>query len=251
MDATARDLVDTFIDAATKLELDPRTDSLKRRGATRFSVFPHGRADTPLTRELFLIDLSVDEGLAQARAIAADEPHMITCFGDRVRADIATYEANGYEPNGEWTLMVRPLGEPVSLPGDERAQRIDDQVTGNRVVSAIVALGGTGHPIRSGHHADPAIREYWMPVDGEPASYGLAVVLGERAYLGEMMTFPAFRRRGFATAILRRLLDDALAAGARECVLVSTAMGEGLYRGMGFRDVLPFFAFRTRTPRSA
>ena len=57
---------------------------------------------------------------------------------------------------------------------------------------------------------------------------------------------PAYRRRGHAVAIMRSLLDDALAFGATACVLASTAMAHGLYLRFGFRDAMPMVEFQTR-----
>jgi GNAT superfamily N-acetyltransferase len=89
------------------------------------------------------------------------------------------------------------------------------------------------------------IRQRWIADGGEPAAFGRLVLLGRYAYLGDMATAPAFRRRGHAAAIARRLLDDALAAGATTCVLVSTAMAHPLYQELGFTEVAPNIEFRS------
>jgi GNAT superfamily N-acetyltransferase len=246
LDPIARELADTFIDAIARFELNPQIDSIETYGTTRSTVFPNGRAGTSLTREIFLFDLGAEEALGQARAIAANSPHMLTLFGERVRDDLAIYEANGYEPNGEWIIMVRPSSAPVSLPGDERALRIEDKAIEDRVIAAIFEHGGTEHPVGTGHFADPAVFQYWMPVDGVPASFGRMVMLGDRSYLGEVMTFPPYRRQGHAATIVRRVLDDSVTAGAKDCMLVSTEMAHDLYLKMGFRDVTSVFGFETR-----
>jgi hypothetical protein len=121
-------------------------------------------------------------------------------MGQRIHAETGIYEAAGYERVGERTLMVRPLTQRVAQLGDERAALIEDAATEDRVVSAILATGGSEHPTRSGHVADPTIRQRWISVGGEPASFGRIVLLGNHAYLGDMATLPAFRRRGHATA---------------------------------------------------
>ncbi len=71
------------------------------------------------------------------------------------------------------------------------------------------------------------------------------MVLGKTAYLGDVATAPPYRRRGHAAAITRRLLDDALAAGATTCVLVTTAMAHDLYLKFGFAEVMPIVEFRS------
>lgn len=142
--------------------------------------------------------------------------------------------------------MIRPLTECISELGDERAALIADAATEDRVVSAILSTGESQHPTRSGHAANPAIRQRWIMDGGAPASFGRMVLLGNSAYLGDMATLPAYRRRGHAAAIMRSLLDDALAAGATTCILAATAMAHGLYLRFGFRDVMPMVGFQTR-----
>jgi len=98
-------------------------------------------------------------------------------------------------------LEVRPLTQRVSQLGEERAASIEDAATENRVVSAILATGGSEHLTRSGHVVDPATRQRWISDGGEPASSGRIVLLGNHAYPGDMATVPAYHRRGHATAI--------------------------------------------------
>jgi ribosomal protein S18 acetylase RimI-like enzyme len=93
--------------------------------------------------------------------------------------------------------------------------------------------------------ANLAVRQCWIEDGGEPAAIGRLVLCGDTAYLGDVATSPAYRRRGHAAAITRRLLDDALATGANRCILVTTEMAHDLYRNLGFRDVMPLVEFRT------
>jgi len=72
------------------------------------------------------------------------------------------------------------------------------------------------------------------------------VLLGNHAYVDDMATLPAYRRRAHAAAIMRSRLDDALAADATGCILAATAMAHGLYLRFGFRDVMPMVGFQTR-----
>jgi len=142
-------------------------------------------------------------------------------------------------------MMSRPLTGRLSEPADDRAILIDDAATETRVMTAMLAGGGSGHPTRAGHAGHPAIRQRVIEEDGVPASFGRLVILGDHAYLGDVVTLPAFRRRGHAAAIVRRLLDDALAAGAHDCMLASTAMAHDLYLRFGFTDALSMVEFRT------
>ena len=245
MGAAPLAIADTFVDAIIKLELDHSRDMVARHGTTRYFVYPDGRAGSAFTHDFFPYDVPADEAIQFAQSLAAQSPHWISPMGERIRAETGIYEAAGYERVAEWTLMVRPLTQRVSLLGDDRAQLIEDAATEDRVLSAILATGGSEHPTRSGLVADPAIRQRWISDGGEPASFGRIVLLGDHAYLGDMATVPAYRRRGHAAAIMRSLLDDALAAGAADCVLAATAMAHDLYLRFGFRDVMPMVGFQT------
>ena len=242
--ASALAIVDTFVDAIVKLELDQTRDVVARHETTRYFVYPDGREGSGFTHEFFPYDVPAGEAIQFAQSVASRSPHLISALGERIRTETGIYEGAGYKRFAEWTLMIRPLTESVAQAGDERAVGIEDAATEDRVVSAILAASGSGHPTRSGHVADPTIRQRWIEDGGEPASFGRMVLLGNHAYLGDMATVPAYRRRGHAAAIVRNLLDDALAAGATACVLASTAMAHGLYLGFGFRDVMPMVGFQ-------
>jgi GNAT superfamily N-acetyltransferase len=247
MDAAELAIADTFVDAIIKLELDSSRDIVARHETTRYFVYPEGRAGSTFTHEFFPYDVPAADAIRFAKSLAGRSPHLISPMGERIRTETEIYQAAGYEQVAAWTLMIRPLTERVSQLVDERVALIEDAATEDRVVSAILATGESQHPTRSGHAADPAIRQRWILDGGEPASFGRMVLLGDHAYLGDMATLPAYRRRGHAAAaIMRSLLDDALAAGATACVLAATAMAHGLYLRFGFREVMPMVGFQTR-----
>lgn len=59
-------------------------------------------------------------------------------------------------------------------------------------------------------------------------------VTGKRAYIMNMYVRPEYRRRGIATAILRRLVDAARMWGAGQITLEATEAGRPLYARFGF-----------------
>jgi GNAT superfamily N-acetyltransferase len=244
-EATPGAIVDAFVDAIATLELDPGRTTIARHESTRYFVYHDGREGTAVTHEFFPYDVPAEEAIGLARRIAGTAPHLISAVGARVHAEAATYEAHGYRRTGAWTMMARPLAIRLAQPGDERVCEIIDAETEERVLRAVLPDGGTGHPTRGGHAGNPVIRQCWIADGGEPAAFGRLVLLGNYAYLGDMATAPAYRRRGHAAAIAQRLLDDALAAGARTCVLVSTAMAHPLYQKLGFTEVTPNIEFRS------
>ena len=64
-----------------------------------------------------------------------------------------------------------------------------------------------------------------------------------------MGTLEPFRRRGLATALLCRHLEDAIGRGCATASLQSTPMAEGVYGAVGFRDLGRFFEYVPATSR--
>jgi GNAT superfamily N-acetyltransferase len=238
-------IVDAFVAAISHLELDPTHTTVDRHETIWYFVHPHGREGSTFTHEFFPYDVPATEMIETARSISGGSPHLITSLGERITREAEIYHAHGYERTGSWTVMTRPLTTPLAQPGDERALAIADATTEERVLRAVLPDGGTGHPTTGGRVANLAVRQRWIEDGGEPTAMGRLVLCGDIAYLGDVATSPAYRRRGHAGAITRRLLDDALATGANRCVLVTTEMAHDLYRNLGFRDVMPMIEFHT------
>jgi GNAT superfamily N-acetyltransferase len=59
---------------------------------------------------------------------------------------------------------------------------------------------------------------------------------GRIGHIASMVTEPAWRGRGLATAIVAGLLDWYRAAGVRRVFLHASESGEPIYRGLGFHE---------------
>ena len=57
---------------------------------------------------------------------------------------------------------------------------------------------------------------------------------GQKAYIMNLYTAPAYRRQGIAWQVLERLVSDALSQGISFISLEATAMGRPLYEKYGF-----------------
>ena len=57
---------------------------------------------------------------------------------------------------------------------------------------------------------------------------------GQKAYIMNMYTRPAYRRQGIARRTLDLLVQDARSRGARAISLEATSMGRPLYEAYGF-----------------
>ena len=60
---------------------------------------------------------------------------------------------------------------------------------------------------------------------------------GKCAYLMNIYVREAFRERGVAHAVVRRLIEEARKRGCGKIFLETTAEGRGVYESLGFRDL--------------
>jgi ribosomal-protein-alanine N-acetyltransferase len=77
-------------------------------------------------------------------------------------------------------------------------------------------------------------------LDGHIAGYGVMSVAVGESHILNLCIDPGLRRRGLGRALLRYLLNDAAAAGARTMLLEvrpSNAAGIALYEQMGFKKI--------------
>lgn len=249
-DAFIRSVADTFIDAIALLELDHRHDRVEVRNGVRYFHYPNGRAGSSFSNEFFPIEIPSIDFVPLARSIAGESSHLLIPIGEQNRSEIPTYETAGYILTNEWVLMSSPLNKRWFQSGDERARLVEDLTTEAGIIAAMEEEGGSGHPTKAGLAGNPRVRQRWIEEDGQPASFGRLVLSDTIAYLGDVVTRDAFRRRGHAGSIVRRLLDDAIDHGATQCVLTSTAMGRPIYANMGFSLVAPVFEFEFKGQQS-
>jgi len=86
--------------------------------------------------------------------------------------------------------------------------------------------------------ADPAAFHILIArLDGENVSTGLAFDHEGDCGIYNVGTLEHARRRGLGSALTATLLRDALARGCRSASLQSTAIAEGVYARLGFRDL--------------
>lgn len=92
--------------------------------------------------------------------------------------------------------------------------------------------------------ADGPFRRYWAALGPGPAAtapvlgYAGVAVTADEGYVQTIGVAPHAQRRGIGALLLRQLLQDAAAAGARTCWLEVRADNDGaqtMYDGFGFR----------------
>jgi len=74
-------------------------------------------------------------------------------------------------------------------------------------------------------------------LDGETVATGIAYDLDGDCGIYNVGTLEPFRRRGLGAALTAVLLHDAVARGCTTASVQSTAMAEGVYASVGFRDL--------------
>jgi ribosomal protein S18 acetylase RimI-like enzyme len=82
-------------------------------------------------------------------------------------------------------------------------------------------------------------------VDGEPAGYASLISLGSTGYLDNVVTVPAFRRRGVARAAVTSAVTASLEGGDAHVFLLAENAGDPqrLYERLGFRVAAPIESF--------
>lgn len=84
------------------------------------------------------------------------------------------------------------------------------------------------------------LRGYVGFADGKAVTTAAAMLTGDVIGLYSVATMPAYRRLGYAEAIMRQVIDQ---AGAGGTVLQSTRSGLSLYERMGYRMVTNFSVY--------
>jgi ribosomal protein S18 acetylase RimI-like enzyme len=83
-------------------------------------------------------------------------------------------------------------------------------------------------------------RWFSVELDQEPAGFAALAVHDGIGYVDNVVTFQEFRRRGVATALMRRIVREAAAAACDRLYLLADDPGPiGLYERLGFVDVGP------------
>jgi GNAT superfamily N-acetyltransferase len=80
------------------------------------------------------------------------------------------------------------------------------------------------------------MRHFLARVGGVPVGAGSLFCWGGLAGIYNMCTLPAYRGRGIASAVLTRLMAEALALRMEGIALVPTSAGRPLYERFGFRE---------------
>jgi GNAT superfamily N-acetyltransferase len=91
-------------------------------------------------------------------------------------------------------------------------------------------------------------RPYFYPIvakqDGNIVGCAQGLLNGNTGWLGNIIVLPEFRGQGIGTALTARLIDVLKSKGCRSQLLIATAMGEPIYRRLGFERVAEYIFFK-------
>ena len=159
---------------------------------------------------------------------------------DAALVDLAA--ARGMQPHGEVPLMV--LDATAGIGAIRRARGLTIRQIGpdEAPVHAKVAAAVFGGPEQK-YMQNPnlmwldGVRCYVGEADGRPVATALSVTTGEFTAIGNVAAEPAYRRRGFGTALTARAVADGILAGAAWCWLQASDDGYPVYRNLGFQTI--------------
>jgi ribosomal protein S18 acetylase RimI-like enzyme len=97
---------------------------------------------------------------------------------------------------------------------------------------------------------DPAVGLFLGEVAGEPVASSRLVCLNKVAEITSVITAPAFRRRGYGTALTWAAAVEGVRRGCTAAMLTATAMGYPVYLRMGFRLACTFRTYIPSTNRA-
>lgn len=84
------------------------------------------------------------------------------------------------------------------------------------------------------------VRLYLGIQNGKPVATAAMFFGSTAAAIKHVSTLPDYQRRGIATALTLRALDDAIGLGRRFAALTSSTEGYPVYQGLGFQEVCRF-----------
>ena len=136
-------------------------------------------------------------------------------------------------PLPDETMSVGPVEDAVSLANWSRV--LCDSFSVPRAFGdAFAELATT---IGLGAHSP--FRHFLGSANGEPAATCSLYLGAGVAGIYDVATLPALRKRGLGRLVTLAAMQEARARGYRMAILHSSALGAGMYRGLGFADVCP------------
>jgi GNAT superfamily N-acetyltransferase len=160
-------------------------------------------------------------------------------------AVVSALEADGWQMDEEEPALVLPaLPATIPPPPAELAIRRVADETGLADFRAITSTGTQILPSLAAA-TDPGVACFVGYVAGVPAATSRLVCLRDTAEITGVVTQPAFRRRGYGTALTWAAIVEGAVRGCTATTLTATPLGYPVYIRMGFQ---PICTYRTYLP---
>ena len=193
------------------------------------------------------LDLSLSEVeevlLPAVRASGAAHFHVVMFEPDGCANLLGHLEAGGHPLS--WDTVMR-FDRPPSRRGDGHAVQLiaPGPALWSHLDRGFLEFGLSDPEVRrqmldwNRRVLAPAGRTWFGAVVGDDlAGIGSMHVLDGVGYVDDVLTMPDFRRRGIASAVVRRLVVEAVDRGAEHVVLLTDRSGPvRLYRSLGFEE---------------
>jgi N-acetylglutamate synthase len=194
------------------------------------SVWPE-RPNPPASAVAALLDEVADAGLPFTLALRPGSAGVLTGLAAE----------RGMRRAGDHPLMALETGgAKAPRPVPQLAIRLLPPHEATAVVKVAAAVfGATEETFLPSLDllALDGLRCYLGEADGQPVATAVSVTTGQFTAIYSVATDPAFRRRGFGTALTARAVADGALAGAAWCWLKASASGYPVYRDLGFRTI--------------
>lgn len=188
-----------------------------------------------LTWKLVLIGRGGEEAAPLGRAAEAIGLERVAANPGMMLAPIPASSAEE-EPRGA-ELSVEVIDNPASL-------RVYTDLMADGFEMSLDALEPLNTPETLG---TLDVTRYLGRVDGQPVATGLRATVNRVAVIFNVLTMPAWRRRGFGEAITWRAVRDGLDEGCVASFLQSSIPGYSVYLRMGYRHVTDFHVWEPKT----
>lgn len=217
------------------------------RGAVRVTDYGDANIGAAFQIEFLALDCAPDEAVTAVNAYpVAGRPYVIDAFHDTPTPAhlLAGYAALGYD----YLKTVPVMAVELPAPLDAAPVEIAPVATAESLAHVNAALSADGEHIPPAAVSDPYIVNLCAWCEGQVAGWAQMVTAhAAAAYINQMYTLTAWRRRGVATALLHRIHMEAAARGFRHVVLIPSVMARSLYKRSGYRSRSYYSVFAPRT----
>ena len=156
-------------------------------------------------------------------------------------------ETNGFTKAFEQVGMSLRLTKPLSLDNNLEVRLISNP-------SEIKIWTGI-YPLAFGYHISEEILlrtfnhiNYYLAFEeGRPAGTAIVFHSGPIAGIHGVGVIPEMRRKGYAEAIMKHVLNQSMVSGAKYATLQASEMGKGLYLKLGFEEQFGIKNYRLRS----